>query len=74
MPLNLHIAVVVPLVPMAIECAVVMLPTVFPDTVKFPAVPAVFIPLKVYPIAAVPVVSMEAMVLFCMLTVPVDLA
>ncbi len=65
---------VVPLVPMAIECAVVVLPIVFPDTVKFPAAPAVLIPLNVYPMPAVPAVSMEAMVLFCMLTVPVDLA
>ena len=67
-------AVVVPLVPTAIEFAVVALPIVFPDMVKFPVAPAVWIPLKVYPIDAVPPVRMEPIVLFWILTVPVDLA
>ena len=46
-PVNVQTpVVVVPLRPMAIELAVVVLPIVFPEMVK-PAVPAVWIPAKV---------------------------
>ena len=47
MPWNVVTAVVVPLMPMAIELAVALLPIVFAEMVKLPAVPAVWIPANV---------------------------
>ena len=47
MPWNVVTAVVVPLKPMAIEFAVAVLPIVFAEMVKLPAVPAVWIPANV---------------------------
>ena len=44
MPWKVVTAVVVPDVPTEIEPITVVLPTKFPEIVKFPAVPAVWIP------------------------------
>ena len=64
MPLNVQTpVVVVPLIPMAMEFAVVVLPIVFDEMVK-PPVPAVLMPLKVYPMANVPPVLIAPIVLF----------
>ena len=46
MPWKVVTAVVVPLMPMAMEFAVAVLPIVFVEMVKLPAVPAVWIPAK----------------------------
>ena len=74
-PLNVQIGlVVVPLVPIVIELLVVVLPMVFDAIVKLPAAPAVLMPWKVYPIKAVPPVLIDPILLFCIDTVPVELA
>lgn len=64
-PLNVDAADVDPSeLPSSIEFAVVLLPIVFALIVKFALAPAVFIPLKVYPIAIPPPMLIPPIILF----------